>query len=292
VSNFAKIDLLIQAQPKNLGDFTVRRSLPYKTKRMVGPFIFFDHMGPVELAIHHGMDVRPHPHIGLSTLTYLFEGEIIHKDTLGVDQAIRPGAVNWMTAGSGVAHSERSSQLARQKPQNVHGLQIWIALPKEKEEISATFHHHEEKSIPVIREQESTVKVIAGGYNKEISPVGIHSDLIYLNISLYKGKIFLFPSNTMELAVYVVDGNIEIGDQVLPAGSMAVVEMNKDIKIHPLTDASIMILGGKPFEEPRHIWWNFVSSSKERIERAKQDWKNNLFGSIKGEVEFIPLPEN
>lgn len=293
MSEFASVGMLITAKSKDLGGgFVVRRSLPYAHKRMVGPFIFFDHMGPVELAVGDGMDVRPHPHIGLSTLTYLFDGEIVHKDTLGIEQVIRPGAVNWMTAGSGVAHSERSSQSSRQRPQKIHGLQIWIALPIESEEVKSSFHHHAEKDIPETSQSGSKIRVVAGEFENYKSPVQAYSDLIYLDLHLYKEQPLVLPHKDMELAVYVVEGTVKIGNMTLNSGDLGVVEMGKNIRIEPQSNARAMLLGGKPFQEPRHIWWNFVSSSKDRIEKAKRDWVEGNFGKISGETEFIPLPEN
>lgn len=285
------IDLIIPAKISDLGNgFKVRRALPTIQRRMVGPFIFFDHMGPVDFEIGNGMDVRPHPHIGLSTLTYLFEGEIIHRDTLGVEQAIRPGAVNWMTAGSGVAHSERSSQEARSVQQRIHGIQIWIALPREKEELSPSFFHHSEKEIPEISHQGSGVRVIAGDFEKVKSPVEVHSPLTYLDIRLPQGKHFDFQRDEHDLALYCAVGSLKVGESVLQEGALATVQKGKNIRVMALTDSRFLLLGGEAFPESRHIWWNFVSSSKERIEKAKKDWTEKNFGQIKGEHEFIPLP--
>lgn len=291
MGQFSNIDLIISGGRKDLGGgFVVRRTLPNVKKRMVGPFIFFDHMGPVDLQVGQGMDVRPHPHIGLSTLTYLFEGEILHRDTLGYEQAIRPGAVNWMTAGSGVAHSERSSQEARTRPQKLHGLQIWIALPKEHEEVQATFDHYSHKDIPQLNMGETEVRVVAGEFEKYKSPVHTYSDLIYLDLKLLKNQPLELPESSFERALYIVGGSVKVGDSVLSSGDMGVFETGKPIRLNPQSDARAMILGGTPFPETRYIWWNFVSSSEKRIEQAKADWVNKNFGSIKGETEFIPLP--
>lgn len=288
---FAKIDVVISGARKDLGGgFLVRRTLPHMQKRMVGPFIFFDHMGPVDMQIGQGMDVRPHPHIGLSTLSYLFEGEILHRDTMGYEQIIRPGAVNWMTAGSGVAHSERSSETARTRPQRLHGLQIWIALPKESEEVSSTFDHYTEKDIPEFQHGNTKIRLVAGEFENYKSPVRTYSDLIYLDLNLVKGQPLELPASSFEQALYVVDGAVQVGNTLLREGDMGVFETGKPIRIEPQGNSRAMVLGGTPFAEPRHIWWNFVSSSKERIEQAKQDWVNKNFGQIKGETEFIPLP--
>ncbi len=293
MSTYSNIELLISGAQKDLGEgFVVRRALPHIKKRMVGPFIFFDHMGPVDFEMGHGLDVRPHPHIGLSTLTYLFEGEIIHRDTLGFEQAIRPGAVNWMTAGSGVAHSERSSATSRANAQRLHGLQIWIALPKKYEEVKSSFDHYPEKDIPEFNSGNTKIRLVAGEYEGYKSPVQAYSDLVYVDLHLYKDEPLEMPASAFELALYVVEGHVKVGETILRAGDMGVLEQNKALRLHPQTNARAVLLGGRPFEEPRHIWWNFVSSSKERIERAKMDWVERNFGSIKGETEFIPLPKN
>lgn len=291
MENSTSLAHVIDGKAKDIGDFQVRRVLPYAKKRMVGPFIFFDHMGPVDFQINNGMDVRPHPHIGLSTLTYLFEGDILHKDTLGHEQLISPGAVNWMTAGSGVAHSERSPLASRLHPQRLHGLQIWIALPKDHEETSPSFHHHPHGSIPEISYNQSDVRVVAGQFGNHKSPVQTYSELIYLDIKTQKGKTFEMMPVGLELAVYVVNGTIEVGGQILKAGQMGVYPSLKvTISYKALENSQVMLLGGRPFNEDRHIWWNFVSSSKERIEKAKVDWTEGRFGQIKGETESIPLP--
>lgn len=292
MSSLSNVEMLISAKPKDLGGgFIVRRSLPNMKRRMIGPFIFFDHMGPVDLQVGNGMDVRPHPHIGLSTLTYLFKGEIVHRDTLGFEQEIRPGAVNWMTAGSGVAHSERSSQTARQREQQIHGLQIWIALPKEAEEVKSSFHHHGEKDIPTLRYEGADIRVVAGEFEKLKSPVATYSDLVYLDLKLFRNQPLSLPHNGMDLGIYVVEGAVKVGDTVVQAGDMAALSKAQEIRIEPLEDTQAMLLGGTPFAEDRFIWWNFVSSSQERIEKAKQDWREQNFGKIRGETEFIPLPE-
>lgn len=283
---------IIDGKAKDLGDFQVRRVLPYAKKRMVGPFVFFDHMGPVDLKVGNGMDVRPHPHIGLSTLTYLFEGEILHKDTLGVEQVISPGAVNWMTAGKGVAHSERSPQESRAQAQRLHGLQIWIALPKIHEEVDPAFHHHSAKSIPEISYNDSELRLVAGQFGTQKSPVETFSELLYLDIKTPKGKTFEMMPVGLELAVYVVSGAIEAGGTILKPGQMGVFpELKVTVSYRALENSQVMLLGGRPLREERHIWWNFVSSSKERIEQAKQDWREGKFGKIQGETEYIPLPE-
>ncbi len=258
---------------------------------MVGPFIFFDHMGPVDFEIGNGMDVRPHPHIGLSTLTYLFEGEALHRDTLGYEQLIKPGAVNWMTAGSGVAHSERSSSEARSVPQRLHGIQTWIALPKHLEELKATFFHHDQKEIPELSYKGSQVRVLAGTYERLTSPVCVHSPITYLEVKLAKGESFEFQREKHELAVYCVSEILSAGDKKVGEGALGVFQTGMAFKLKAEEASKFLILGGEVFPEQRHIWWNFVSSSKERIEKAKLEWQQQMFGTVKGEHEFIPLPE-
>lgn len=292
MNEVADLQLLIESKPKDLGGFQVRRALPVAQKRFIGPFVFFDEMGPVDFKIGQGMDVRPHPHIGLSTLTYLFQGEIVHKDTLGVEQIIAPGAVNWMTAGSGVAHSERSAQEKRAHPQRLHGLQIWIALPKDQEEVTATFHHHSAKEIPELSIDGNQVRVVAGDVLGQRSPVRAYSPLVYLDVKLQRGKKFRMPMMGFELGVYVVSGSVQLGSKIVRTGSLGVFSNAEILELTTTENSQIMILGGKVFPEERHIWWNFVSSSKDRIERAKKDWREQNFGKIKGETELIPLPED
>lgn len=286
-----EIETRIQAKQKDLGDdFIVRRALPTVQRRTVGPFVFFDHMGPVDLQIGHGMDVRPHPHIGLSTLTYLFEGEVVHRDTLGFEQTIQPGAVNWMTAGRGIAHSERSARDARSTFRRLHGIQMWLALPKEHEEVAPSFHHHSAGTIPEISVQGAKVRVIAGEYTGEKSPVSVYSPTTYFEVSLDKGANFSFSRPGHELAVYVAIGHVVGGSQRLNEGELAVVKATSEIQLRAELPSRVLVLGGQALPEPRHIWWNFVSSSKERIEQAKKDWTEQKFGQIRGETEFIPLP--
>lgn len=282
--------LVIDSKSKDLGGFVIRRSLPVAQRRMVGPFIFFDHMGPAEIEIGNGMDVRPHPHIGLSTLTYLYEGEIVHRDTLGFEQNIRSGEVNWMTAGRGVAHSERSSQEARSMKQKIHGIQIWIALPKEFEEVAPSFHHHSYKDIPELSVDGSQVRIIAGSFEGLKSPVSVYSDLTYLDVRMKSSQKFEFHKPDHDLAIYCSDGVISLGDQKLVAGQLGILEKGHDVDIQALGESKVLVFGGQPFPEPRHIWWNFVSTSKERIEQAKLEWTQQQYGAVKGETEYLPLP--
>jgi redox-sensitive bicupin YhaK (pirin superfamily) len=286
------LDFVLEGKTKDLGDgFTVKRLLPVAQRRAVGPFVFFDHMGPVDFKVGNGLDVRPHPHIGLSTLTYLFEGSITHRDTLGVEMEIRPGAVNWMTAGSGVAHSERSPQQARVNPQRLHGLQLWVALPKEKEDVAPSFDHYAAKDIPEFRLQGCTVRVVVGHLERNASPVRASSPMIYLDLDLAAGGSFETERPNDELAVYVVSGCVVIDGTSVPEGSLGVLKSGAQVRLKASEKSRVVVIGGEPLAEPRHIWWNFVSSSKQRIERAKEDWRSGRFGRIRGETEFIPLPE-
>lgn len=286
------IELVLDGKTKDLGDgFNVKRLLPVAIRRAVGPFVFFDHMGPVDFKLGNGLDVRPHPHIGLSTLTYLFEGSIVHRDTLGVEMEIRPGAVNWMTAGSGVAHSERSPEDARANPARLHGLQLWVALPKEKEEVKASFEHYAAKDIPEFKLQGCVVRVVVGDLEKNTSPVRPSSPMIYLDLDLAVDGTFETDRPGDELAVYVVTGSVDVDGVRIQAGSLGIFKKGTRVLLKALEKTRAVILGGEALPEPRHMWWNFVSSSKGRIEIAKQDWRDGRFGSIRGETEFIPLPD-
>lgn len=290
----------LYAHEKNLGGFTVRRAVPTIHKKMVGPFVFFDHMGPVDFQIGNGIDVRPHPHIGISTLTYLFSGEILHRDSLGIVQPVQAGAVNWMTAGQGIVHSERSSTESRKTTQHLHGIQSWIALPVHEEERLPSFHHFAAKEIPELSEQGQRVRVIAGslpttltanGTNQLISPVPVFTELTYLHLDLEKNSRFEFYLPKQELAIYVATGVLELDGTMLNSGALAVLNTNMEISFKAMTPTTLIILGGTPLPEQRHIWWNFVSSRLERIEQAKEQWKNRSFQHVPGEHEFIPLPE-
>lgn len=285
------IELIIKPKPSDIGDnFIVRRSLPRAEKRLVGPFIFWDHMGPVELREDKEMKVRAHPHIGLATLTFLFSGEIMHRDSLGNEQPIRPGEVNWMTAGRGIVHSERSRPSA---PIILEGIQLWIALPKDSEEIEPSFVHHKASELPTIEHDGSKLLLIAGKALGHTSPVPVYSNLFYLKGELSTGKTFQFPVEAgHEGAVYLTSGKIKTGDEIIEAGMMVVYKLSTNIEFETLENCEFMLFGGEVFPEKRHIWWNFVSSSKERIEQAKLDWKQGKFDDVINEGEIIPLPEN
>jgi redox-sensitive bicupin YhaK (pirin superfamily) len=289
----ATIERIFAPRTHDLGDgFTVGRVLPYVERRMVGPFIFLDHMGPASMAAGRGLDVRPHPHIGLSTLTYLFEGEMFHRDNLGNAVEITPGAVNWMTAGSGIAHSERSGQEARKVPRSMHGLQNWVALPKKDEETAPEFWHYDAATIPELLNDRAKMRVIAGEAYGAQSPVKVYSPLFYVDAHLEAGATLSLPNDFADQAVYVVDGTITADATEVGPRTMIVFNRGIMAEIKTKTAAHVVLLGGEPFDEPRHIWWNFVSSSKDRIEAAKTDWKAGRFARIPGDdKEFIPLPD-
>lgn len=286
------IDLTIAPRDKDLGGFSVRRVLPFAKRRMVGPFIFFDHIGPAQFDPGNGIEVRPHPHIGLATVTYLFEGKIFHRDTLGSEQAITPGAVNWMTAGKGIAHSERTPLDEKGKPHPLHGIQSWVALPKALENTAPAFHHHASDTLPEFSLPGVSLKLIAGSAFGYESLVNILSPLFYLEARMQAGSTLTLPENYVERALYPLEGKLRIGDaEILPL-TMPVFAQGETIIIEALQPARVMLLGGDPFAQARFIWWNFVASSEEAIEQAKEDWKTGRFGTIPGDdKEFIPLPE-
>jgi len=286
------IELTIVPREKDLGGFSVHRVLPYAKRRMVGPFIFLDHMGPAQFAASQGIDVRPHPHIGLSTVTYLFSGEVLHRDTLGSAQTIIPGDVNWMTAGRGIAHSERTDASERMRPHNMHGLQSWVAMPKEYEESAPGFYHHAADSLPGFVLRDVSLKVIAGKAYAHESPVKIYSPLFYIEAKMPAGSRLTLPNEYRERALYLIEGRLRAGDTTIEPQTMPVFTNGDAIIIDAEIPSHVMLLGGDPFPEQRFIWWNFVSTSEDRIVQAKEDWKAGRFGLIPGdEKEFIPLPE-
>jgi redox-sensitive bicupin YhaK (pirin superfamily) len=285
------VELLIEPKAKDLGAFDVRRALPSDERQRVGPFIFFDHMGPAELAVGAGMDVRPHPHIGIATVTYLFEGEILHRDSLGYIQPILPGAVNWMTAGSGIVHSERSPEALVNSVSKLHGIQTWLALPLETEETDPDFTHYPADLIPQLESEGVIIRLIAGSAFGLTSPVKVASETLYAAIEMPTGKRLTVPNDVEERAIYVVTGKVALGDTVVTEGTMAVLSRGAEATVSAIDTTRLMILGGAPLTGERHLFWNFVSSRPERIESAKQDWKDGKFGVVPGESEFIPLPE-
>ncbi len=286
------IEIVIEGRARDLGDLTVRRTLPSALRRLIGPFIFFDHIGPVTFPPGRGIDVRPHPHIGLATVTYLFEGELVHRDSLGSEQPIRPGDVNWMIAGRGIAHSERFSAEARARGSAMHGIQSWVALPTSDEEIEPRFEHHGVDAIPIVKREGVRLHVIAGTAYGATSPTGVLSRTLYVHAEMEAAATLYIDDEHEERAVYVVDGSIELEGRTFKDGTMIVLRPHATVTIRATTKADVMLVGGEPIDGPRHVWWNFVSSSYERVERAKADWREGRFGKVRGdEVEFIPLPE-
>jgi len=290
-SAFHALESVIVPSPRDLGGFAVRRVLPAPERRSVGPFVFLDQMGPAELVPGAGIDVRPHPHIGLATVTYLFAGSIVHRDSLGNLQTIQPGAVNWMTAGRGIVHSERSDSELRKQRQKLHGIQIWVALPKQKEETDPDFTHYAAASLPVIEGEGKSVRVIAGSLFGKRSPVHTYSALFYADATLQPGAALALDNEHHERATYLVDGAVEIAGQSFDAGKLLVFSAAETIVVKAVSAARLLLLGGEPLDGTRYLWWNFVSSSRERIEQAKADWKTGRFAAVPGDPEFTPLPE-
>jgi redox-sensitive bicupin YhaK (pirin superfamily) len=283
------IELIIDPKPRDLGGFSVRRVLPARERRMVGPFIFFDHMGPADFPPGEGIQVRPHPHIGLATVTWLFEGEILHRDSLGYVQPIHPGAVNLMTAGRGIVHSERAGEDLEMQSR-LHGIQSWMALPDGEEEREPDFRHYPADSLPLLERDGARIRVIIGETWGHASPVAHHSPTLYLEVRLEAGARLVLPDDCAELAVYAVEGQLQLDRCALPAGRMAVAAPGARLSIEAEQPSLVMVIGGAPVGA-RHIWWNFVSSSKARIEQAKADWRAGRFAAVPGETEFIPLPD-
>jgi redox-sensitive bicupin YhaK (pirin superfamily) len=287
------IETVLEARPRDIGGLMVGRVLPSSSRRLVGPFIFFDHMGPAVFSPGQAIDVRPHPHINLATVTYLFEGEIVHRDSLGSHQPIRPGAINWMTAGRGIVHSERTSPELRRSGSRLHGIQLWVALPTAHEEVEPYFSHHPAATLPVVEERGMKLRVLLGSAYGAESPVRTLSPLFYVEVEIGAGQELPLPRGHEERAAYVVEGAIGCGAEVARAGTMWVFARSAEAVLRSETGARVMLLGGAPLDGPRHIWWNYVSSSKERIEQAKRDWKEGRFPKVPGDdVEFIPLPES
>jgi redox-sensitive bicupin YhaK (pirin superfamily) len=286
----AAIDLVIVPRARDLGGFEVRRALPHARRQMVGPFIFFDQMGPATFLAGQGIDVRPHPHIGLATVTYLFDGRIMHRDSEGNALEIRPGALNLMTAGRGIAHSERSPAAARQGSETMFGIQSWIALPQALEETAPAFQHFDAVSLPVVEDGGLRARIIAGTAYGASSPVGTLSDWFYAELMLQAGVTAPLDALAEERAIYVAAGEIDIAGDVFAAPQLLIFRPGDPITLRARMASRLMLLGGAALEGPRHIWWNFVSSRKERIEQAKEDWKAGRFPAVPGETEFIPLP--
>ena len=281
---------LVNARQRDLGGFSVRRVLPADSQPMVGPFIFFDHLGPAQFEPGHGIDVRPHPHIALATVTYLFSGSLEHRDSLGNVREIRPGDVNWMTAGHGIAHSERTPRLARAAGERIHGIQSWVALPDGREDVEPAFTHYPVGVIPQRILSGVTLAVIAGESLGLRSPVASLWPTFYVHAKFSAGTVLEMPMEHEERAVYVVSGELAAEDSKIAEGELAVLAPDSKVALRADGETSAMLLGGARFPTPRLIWWNFVASSRERIENAKERWANRGFPPVPGETEFIPLP--
>lgn len=286
------LELVIVPRMRDLGGFAVRRALPSAQRQMVGPFIFWDQMGPSEFVVGEGIDVRPHPHIGLATVTYLFDGRVMHRDSLGSAQAITPGDVNWMTAGRGIVHSERTTPEWKMEPgRRLYGIQSWVALPQAAEEADPDFFHHRAESLPLIEAEGKRVRLIAGSLFGMRSPVRTFSDMLYADIELQPGAKLPLPAEHEERGVYLAEGMIDIAGDRFEGPRLLVFRPSDEITVTAVTPSRLLFLGGEPMDGPRFIWWNFVSSSRDRIEQAKEDWAQKRFDVVPGdEKEFIPLP--
>jgi len=292
------IETLIVPRARDIGGFEVRRALPAPKRQMVGPFIFFDQAGPAEFLTSQGIDVRPHPHIGLGTVTYLYRGDFHHRDSLGTDQIIRPGAVNWMVAGRGVTHSERTSSEARTGPHSLYGIQTWIALPEDREDMEPDFEHHAAETLPEFEDGGVKARLILGSAYGREAPATLHSETFYLDVTLESEALFPLPDDHEDRGLYVTDGEVSIASQTFEAGRMMVFRPGDRITVKAGPQgARLMALGGATLNGPRYIWWNFVSSSREKIEEAKREWQAANWGQGQFDLpegdrdEFIPLPE-
>jgi redox-sensitive bicupin YhaK (pirin superfamily) len=291
-SDVPVVDTVIVPRPKDLGGFSVRRVLPAAERRNIGSFVFLDHMGPADFPAGHGIDVRPHPHIGLATVTYLFQGRIMHRDSLGSVQPIVPGDVNWMTAGRGIVHSERSDAADRLAPQRLQGLQLWVALPLDQEDAEPGFAHHDAAALPSRTIGGAQIRVIAGTAFGLTSPVETLSPLFFADVTLPAGETLELDADYAERAVYVTEGEVTVSGDTFAAGRMMVFHPGSPAAVTAVADARLAFLGGAPLDAPRHLWWNFVASDRARIDAAKAAWASNRFGlSIAGDEEFIPLPD-
>lgn len=280
---------VLAPKDRDLGGFSVRRLMPSDRLKAVGPFVFFDHLGPARFAPGTGIDVRPHPHIGLATITYLFEGEILHRDSLGQVQAIRPGEINWMTAGRGIAHSERTPPLLRQAGHDLHALQLWVALPEEQEETTPEFLHYDADQLPAVERQGLSLRVMIGEAFGLSSPVKTYSPTLYLDARLAKGAALVLPDGVDERAVYLVSGSLKSRDRLIARHHLAVFDDTPGIELIAAEDSRLVVIGGNPLGK-RTVWWNLVATRKDLIEKAKADWKHGRFPKVPGETEFIPLP--
>ena len=286
----SSIDLLISPRTQDLGDFDVRRLLPYAKRRHVGPFVFLDHMGPATFAPGHGIAVRPHPHIGLATVTYLYEGVIEHRDSLGTIQRIAPGDVNWMVAGRGIAHSERTPPDLRASGSKLHGLQCWVALPQAQEECAPSFQHYPSFTLPRFTRDGAALCLIAGSLYGQVSPVEVASPMFYAEARLPAGTALALSNEHAERAVYVIEGALDIEGEPVASGELAVLASDGTPTLRASADCLLMLLGGAPLDGERILWWNFVSSTPERVRAAQERWSAQAFDAVPGETEFIPLP--
>jgi redox-sensitive bicupin YhaK (pirin superfamily) len=285
------IEMVIVPRTRDLGDgFNVRRALPAARRQMVGPFIFLDQLGPAVLEAGRGLDVRPHPHIGLATVTYLFEGTILHRDSIGSVQSIEPGAVNWMTAGHGIVHSERSPTEERSSGKRLFGIQTWVALPREHEEAEPSFNHFPASALPTLSERGMSVRLIAGTLMGLRSPVPTYSAMFYVDVRLEAGADLQLKDEFAERAAYIVEGSVEVGRVALGSGNLPVFARTGDVLIRATAPSRVLLFGGEPMDGPRHIVWNFVSSRADRISEAKEQWKTRRFPAVPNETDFIPLP--
>jgi redox-sensitive bicupin YhaK (pirin superfamily) len=286
------VELMVIPNARDIGGFEVRRALPTARRRMVGPFIFFDRMGPAILRADQAMDVRPHPHIGLSTVTYLFDGQIRHRDSLGTEMIIAPGDVNLMTAGRGIVHSERTPEETRGLPMSISGLQTWLALPDGREEIDPAFANTSASNLPEFSSDGADARVVMGSLHGHTSPVHQHHETLYADIRLEPGGRFEIPGETEERALYVLSGDVEISGDAFPPDRLLVLRPGDQIIVTSRRGAHFMLFGGASLGSPRHIWWNFVSSSRERIEQARNEWKSGKFDIVPGDSEeFTPAPD-
>ncbi|MBB6095993.1 hypothetical protein HNQ60_004884 [Povalibacter uvarum] len=285
------VELIIVPPTRDLGGFEVRRALPNRRRHMVGPFIFLDQMGPARFPVGGGVDVRPHPHIGLATVTYLFEGSLMHRDSEGNAIEITPGAMNLMTAGRGIAHSERTPANVRGQSSPLFGIQSWLALPTAHEEVAPSFQRFTADSLPAIEDGGLRARVIAGSAFGQRSPVSTASEWLYAEVNLDAGTSAPFEADQEERGAYIVEGAVEVAGDIFEAPQLIIFRPGDRITITAVRDSRLMLLGGAGIDGPRYIWWNFVSSSKERIEQAKADWKAGRFKAVPGETEFIPLPD-
>ena len=287
----SELEMVLRGHARDLDGFSVSRILPALQQRQLGPFVFFDHLGPSDLPVGVGLDVRPHPHIGLATVTYVIEGEIIHRDSLGFEQPIRPGAVNWMTSGRGITHSERTSAELRKTGSRLHVAQLWVALPQAHEEMDPEFHHHPADTLPEFTLGGAHVRLLAGSAYGHTSPVRIFSPLFYAEATLPAGATLSLPEEHEQRGVYVLSGALAHGEERLEARALAIFNAGGAPTLRAEADSRVLLLGGAPPDGPRHIEWNFVSSSLERIAQAKKDWQAGLFPKVPTDaVEFIPLP--